>query len=230
MYTLVRAEIWTIARTDQGNAVLIRPIGSEIAVPIFIGQLETQSILIGFGDVTIPRPLTHDLMISLIQRLGAELLRIEITDLKDSTFYARLVFQSTLIDESEFTLDCRPSDALALAVRLKCPVYISEQVVQEAGVSVNLIVDAATASAEQDLQGFTDEQGEHPRPQDPGEEGIEDELAKDGMPLSTPQSAQAQSKEAQRRALKAELERAVAAEEYERAAKLRDLLASLGDE
>ena len=48
MYTLVRAEIWTIARTDQGNAVLIRPIGSEIAVPIFIGQLETQSILIGF--------------------------------------------------------------------------------------------------------------------------------------------------------------------------------------
>lgn len=227
MYTLVRAEIWTIARTDQGNAVLIRPIGSEIAVPIFIGQLETQSILIGFGDVTIPRPLTHDLMISLIKRLGAELLRIEITDLKEGTFYARLVLQSTLIDESEFTLDCRPSDALALAVRLKCPVYISEQVVQEAGVSVNLIVDAATA--EQDLQDFTDEQGENALSQRPSE-AIEDEFAKDGMPLSTPQSAQTQSKEAQRRALKAELERAVAAEEYERAAKLRDLLASLGED
>jgi len=227
MYTLVRAEIWTIARTDQGNAVLIRPIGSEIAVPIFIGQLETQSILIGFGDVTIPRPLTHDLMISLIKHLGAELLRIEITDLKEGTFYARLVLQSTLMNESEFTLDCRPSDALALAVRFKCPVYISEQVVQEAGVSVNLIVDAATASAEEDLKNFYDEQGEPNKA--PGE-GIEDEFRRDGMPLSPPQSAQVQSKEAQRRALKAELDKAVAAEEYERAAKLRDLLASLGDE
>lgn len=229
MYTLVRAEIWTIARTDQGNAVLIRPIGSEIAVPIFIGQLETQSILIGFGDVTIPRPLTHDLMISLIKHLGAALLRIEITDLKDSTFYARLVLQSTLIDESEFTLDCRPSDALALAVRLKCPVYISEQVVQEAGVSVNLIVDAATASAEQELHNFTDEQGESPKDQGVAE-SIEEEFLREGRPLSPPQSAQAQSKEAQRQALQAELERAVANEEYERAAKLRDLLASLGEE
>ncbi len=227
MYTLVRAEIWTIAQTNQGNAVLIRPIGSEIAVPIFIGQLETQSILIGFGDVTIPRPLTHDLMISVIKHLGAELLRIEITDLKDGTFYARLVIQSTLIDESEFTLDCRPSDALALAVRLKCPLYISEQVVQEAGVSVNLIVDAATASAEQDLKNFTDEQGEIDKTPN---EGIEDEFLREGMAMSPPQSAQAQSKEAQRRALKAELDKAVANEEYERAAKLRDLLASLGDD
>ncbi|HON13770.1 MAG TPA: bifunctional nuclease family protein [Treponema sp.] len=227
MYTLVRAEIWTIARTDQGNAVLIRPIGSEIAVPIFIGQLETQSILIGFGDVTIPRPLTHDLMISLIKHLGAELLRIEITDLKEGTFYARLVLQSTLVDENEFMLDCRPSDALALAVRLKCPVYISEQVVQEAGVSVNLIVDAATASAAEDLQNLADDQQEGNQSRN---EGIEDEFLRDGMPISPPQSAQAQSKEAQRRALQAELERAVANEEYERAAKLRDLLAALGED
>lgn len=227
MYTLVRAEIWTIARTDQGNAVLIRPIGSEIAVPIFIGQLETQSILIGFGDVTIPRPLTHDLMISLIKHLGAELLRIEITDLKEGTFYARLVLQSTLVEENEFTLDCRPSDALALAVRLKCPVYISEQVVQEAGVSVNLIVDAATASAAEDLQNLTDDQQEGNQSRN---EGIEDEFLREGMPISPPQSAQAQSKEAQRRALQAELEKAVANEEYERAAKLRDLLAALGED
>ena len=60
---LVEAEIWTIARTDQGNAVLVRPIGSESAVPIFIGQLEAQSILIGLGNVPMPRPLTHDLFL-----------------------------------------------------------------------------------------------------------------------------------------------------------------------
>jgi bifunctional DNase/RNase len=62
---LVEAEIWTIARTEQGNAVLIRPIGSESAVPIFMGQLEAQSILIGLGSVPMPRPLTHDLFIKI---------------------------------------------------------------------------------------------------------------------------------------------------------------------
>ncbi|GAB1483524.1 hypothetical protein MASR2M78_23400 [Treponema sp.] len=89
MSTLVKAEIWTIARTEQGNAVLIRPIGSEIAVPIFVGQLETQSILIGFGDIIMPRPLTHDLILSITHRLGAELLRIEINDLREGTFHAK---------------------------------------------------------------------------------------------------------------------------------------------
>ena len=79
---LVEAEIWTVARTDQGNAVLVRPLGAELAVPIFIGQLETQSILIGMGNVPMPRPLTHDLFLSLLKELEVELDRIEITSLK----------------------------------------------------------------------------------------------------------------------------------------------------
>ncbi len=195
MNTLVKAEIWTVARTEQGNAVLVRPIGSEIAVPIFVGQLETQSILIGFGDVAMPRPLTHDLLLDLIRRLGAELLRIEITDLKDGTFYARLVLLGS--EESggqEFTVDARPSDAIALAVRKKCPVYIAENIVDAAGVSVNLIVDAAAG------RGNEREETPPPGKRDRGTE---------------------------RRALEAELERAVAAEEYERAAAIRDLLAAM---
>jgi len=207
MNTLVKAEIWTIARTDQGNAVLIRPIGAEIAVPIFIGQLETQSILIGFGDVSIPRPLTHDLMLSLLDRLGAELLRIEINDLKDGTFYARLVLtEKNTPRNEEFTMDARPSDALALAVRKKCPVYIAENVVEAAGVAVNLIVDAATLDESSENQPM-DEQGER---------------AKQSEPRT--------SKNIQQEILQAELDRAVAAEEYERAAEIRDLLASLNNQ
>lgn len=207
MNTLVKAEIWTIARTDQGNAVLIRPIGAEIAVPIFIGQLETQSILIGFGDVTIPRPLTHDLMLSLLDRLCAELLRIEINDLKDGTFYARLVLKEKYSARNEeFTLDARPSDALALAVRKKCPVYIAENVVEAAGVAVNLIVDAATLDESTENQSV-DEQGESAKPSEPRT-----------------------SKNIQQEILHAELDRAVAAEEYERAAEIRDLLSSLNNQ
>ncbi|HCM25129.1 MAG TPA: hypothetical protein DIC34_01040 [Treponema sp.] len=191
MNTLVKAEIWTVARTEQGNAVLIRPLGADIAVPIFVGQLETQSILIGFGDVTMPRPLTHDLMLSLIKRLDADLLRVEINDLRDGTFFARLVIEW---NGSEFVVDSRPSDALALAVRRKCPVYIAESVVDAAGVAVNLIVDESIAASR--------EEGE------------------------TGERANADS-ENERVALTAELERAIAAEEYEKAAKIRDLLAAL---
>ncbi len=202
MNTLVKAEIWTIARTDQGNAVLVRPIGAEIAVPIFIGQLETQSILIGFGDVAGPRPLTHDLMLSVVRRMGSELLRIEINDLKDGTFFARLVLAGPeAAGGGEFVLDARPSDALALAVRTKCPVYIAEQVVDAAGVSVNLIMDAAA-------EGLGGGDAEKP------EEGV---AAADGS----------EERALRRRVLQAELEKAVAAEEYETAAKIRDQLAAL---
>ncbi|RKY79412.1 hypothetical protein DRQ07_06400, partial [candidate division KSB1 bacterium] len=73
---LVEAEIWTIARTDQGNAILIRPLESETAVPIFMGQLEAQSILIGMGNVPMPIPLTHDLFINLFSKIKLTILQI----------------------------------------------------------------------------------------------------------------------------------------------------------
>jgi uncharacterized protein len=139
MNTLVEAEIWTVARTDQGNAVLVRPKGADLAVPIFIGQLETQSILIGFGNVDTPRPLSHDLLISVLKGLEAEIDHIEINDLKEGTFYARVIVNK---NDKQFVFDSRPSDAIALAVRVKCPVFIAEFIVDEAGISVNLVSDA----------------------------------------------------------------------------------------
>lgn len=209
MGTFVKAEIWTIAKTDQGNAVLVRPIGSEIAVPIFIGQLETQSILIGFGDVPIPRPLTHDLMISLMHSMNISLARMEINDLKDGTYFARLIFERKgLPMDSEFTLDARPSDALALAVREKCPVYIAEQVVDAAGVSVNLIIEASVDT----LKEFSEE-----NPQTDFLSSKTDEV----------EETEKLGKELKRKELLRELERAVEAEEYETAARIRDLLADM---
>src|SRR5208283_451858 len=92
--TFVEAEVWTVAQTDQGNVVLVRPKGSDLAVPIFIGQLETQSILIGMGGVEVPRPLTHDLLLSMVSALSAEMARIEIHDLREGTFYARILLRS----------------------------------------------------------------------------------------------------------------------------------------
>lgn len=188
METMVPAEIWTIARTEQGNAVLIRPIGAEVAVPIFIGQLETQSILIGFGGVPMPRPLTHDLLLNLMHSFGAALLRVELNELRDGIFYARLILG---VKGTEVVVDARPSDSIALAVREKCPVFIAESVVDAAGISIDMIVETAAAN-EADKAATTE-----------------------------------QSATDRRAALSAELDKAVANEEYERAAAIRDLLKAL---
>jgi len=134
--TLIEAEIWTIARTDQGDAVLLRPIGAEIAVPIFIGPLETQALLLGMASVPQVRPLTHDLMVKLITTVNVEIDRIEISDFKEGTFFARIIL---IKDGVPFILDSRPSDALALAVRIHCRVYIAEYIIDELGIAVNLI-------------------------------------------------------------------------------------------
>jgi bifunctional DNase/RNase len=133
---LVEAEIWTVARTDKGNAVLVKPVGSDRAVPIFIGQLEAQSILFGLASVPVPRPMTHDLLISVLEKSNITVERVEITDLKDRTFYSRLVLKQGM---KNIVVDSRPSDSLGIASRIHCPVFIAESIVDEAGVAVNLI-------------------------------------------------------------------------------------------
>ncbi len=135
---LVEAEIWTVARTDKGNAVLVKPIGSERAVPIFIGQLEAQSILIGLGNVPMPRPLSHDLFITMMEKLNATIERVDITELRDGTFYARIVLKQGL---KKIVIDSRPSDALGITARIHSPLYIAEAIVEEAGIPINLITE-----------------------------------------------------------------------------------------
>src|SRR6056297_1563046 len=155
---LVEAEIWTVARTDKGNAVLVKPVGSDRAVPIFIGQLEAQSILFGLASVPVPRPMTHDLFISVLEKSNMSVERVEITDLKDRTFYSRLVIKQGL---KRIVVDSRPSDSLGIASRVHCPVYIAESIVDEAGVAVNLISeDEVQLQSDADIGGEQDPQGD----------------------------------------------------------------------
>ena len=133
---LVEAAIWTVAKTDHGNAVLIKPLGLEVTVPIFIGQLEAQAILICLGNVHMPRPLTHDLLRSVLTQLGCKLLRVEIISLTGGTFYAQLIVQK---GEETIIIDSRPSDSIALSVREKCPILIEESVIETAGIPVEAV-------------------------------------------------------------------------------------------
>jgi uncharacterized protein len=210
--TFVEAEIWTVAQTDHGNVVLVRPKGSDLAVPIFIGQLETQAILIGMGGVEVPRPLTHDLALSLLSALGAELERVEIHDLREGTFYARLIVKAG--ERDDLAIDSRPSDAIGMAVRALCPVFIAESVVEEAGISVNLVtgtqIEPDPTMADENLE-LQRELGQRLR--DPDSTG-------------TGQASRAAAVDEIKR-LRMELESSVAAEDYERAAAIRDRLREL---
>ncbi|MDR2629338.1 MAG: bifunctional nuclease family protein [Spirochaetaceae bacterium] len=195
MRKMREVEIWTIMKTDQGNAVLLRPLGSDISVPIFIGPLESQAILIGLGGLVFPRPLTHDLLLDIIHRVGLELIRAEVHDIKENTFLARLFFAGNQYPpDKPLILDSRPSDALALALRCKCPMFVSERVVIKAGVPTDIFINAP---------------GEDPA--FPPEAGFD-------------KKPEFFEKNRRRLALQTELEDAVANEEYERAAKIRDAL------
>jgi bifunctional DNase/RNase len=194
---LVPAEVWTVAKAEQGNAVLVRPLGLDVAVPIFIAPLEAQSILIGLGSVKMPRPLTHDLFITVLESLESSVNRVEITALKEGTYYAKLILDSS---GSEIAVDARPSDCLALAVRVKCPIYIDEAVVDEAGISVKMVEEKNRELRQEQPAAETAEETETPTVAEVAPLVQEDEMAN----------------------LRKRLQAAIEEENYEEAARLRD--------
>jgi len=147
---LVPAEVLTVASSDHGNAVLVKPKGADIAVPIFIGPAEADAIKIILLNYHIPRPLTHDLFISTLNHTNINVKRVEITDLIEGTFYGRLIVTKS---GKEISIDARPSDCIAIAVRVKCSIFIDEAVVDEAGITI-------TRVKEQNGQSFTLEKSE----------------------------------------------------------------------
>ncbi|MBL0953332.1 MAG: bifunctional nuclease family protein [Leptospira sp.] len=126
-------KISDISLTNVGFAVFLRPKDSEDkrVVPIFIGPLETHSITTVIDGTKPPRPMTHDLMLYMLTSLGATVQRITIEEIVDSTFYAKIQLRR---DEEIITLDARPSDSIALALRANAPIFIAKSVLDETGI------------------------------------------------------------------------------------------------
>ena len=172
------SEIWSILKTSHGNAVLLKPRNMEVAVPIFIGTLELQSVLIGKEGASLSRPHTHDLFLNMLSHVNLSVKKIVICDVIDDVFHARMVIVGgEYTKENPLILDSRPSDALAIAVRKKCPIYINPSVIEATGVPLAVFLN--------EMEENTDNKY---------------------------------------RSLKEQLELAVAEEEYEQAAEIRDLL------
>ena len=123
-----------VERQSGGTVLLLREIDAEDRVlPIFIGPNEARAIVLAANEVTPPRPYTHDLLMSVLESLDAELVRVDVTDLTDGTFIAEL---ELLRDGATQRVSCRPSDAIALATRNGAPIYVDPQVLDDAGVHV----------------------------------------------------------------------------------------------
>jgi len=117
--------------SDQA-VILLRDLTKTTLIPIWIRSLEATAIAIPLQGVAPPRPLTADLVVKVIKELGAEVVMAMITDIKDQVFHAVLVLTK---DGKEINIDCRPSDAIAVALRTEVPIYVEEKVIAEAGVS-----------------------------------------------------------------------------------------------
>lgn len=116
---------------SKAPVVLLRETDGILTVPIWVGATEAVAISSALEGVAPPRPLTHDLLTTLIEALGARLERVIVTHINDNVFYADLVLSTR---DGEITVSSRPSDAIALAVRVGAPVLAAREVVEEVGV------------------------------------------------------------------------------------------------
>ncbi|PWB81297.1 MAG: bifunctional nuclease family protein [Candidatus Methylomirabilota bacterium] len=124
-------EVLGIAPASGGDqtAVLLRSKGAKRELTLLVGPLEAQGIAVPLQQLKPPRPLTHDLILSLIATLRSHLGRVVITDFKDNIYYATLYIE---IDNKEMSIDSRPSDAIALALRANVPIYASNKALNNA--------------------------------------------------------------------------------------------------
>ena len=119
--------------SSRSYAVLLKEQNSEKVLPILVGSFEAQSIALALEVVETPRPLTHDLICEMIKKIDAKLVSVSIYKLNDGVFYAKLKIKGLKFGNKQ--IDSRPSDAISIALRLNAQIYVSPEVIKEAGVN-----------------------------------------------------------------------------------------------
>jgi bifunctional DNase/RNase len=144
-----------VSLMNYQRVVILKEKGTNRYLPIWIGPSEADAIAVKLQNVELSRPLTHDLLQSVISTLGASVDYIVVSGLKEDTFYARLALN---IDGVKLDIDSRPSDALALAVRVGAPIYAEESVLEKAGIILEEETGKSISEGkvdEQELQGLS---------------------------------------------------------------------------
>lgn len=131
--------------------IILKDVGSDTMLPIWVGAYEANAIALEIEKIAPQRPMTHDLLRNLIVQVGAKVERVVVTELRDNTFFAVIEMRST--EGAILTLDARPSDAIALALRADCPIYVEEDVIKASRNSISGEQDEGTEEEWPDVIG-----------------------------------------------------------------------------
>ncbi len=132
MIVSVRVERVTLDTSSNRFVVILRDDAYRRWLPIVVGPAEAQAIALQIEKVTPPRPMTHDLMKSLLDSIEVNIARVVVSDLQENTYYATIDIK---LNGSQHKVDARPSDAIALALRTRSPIFVDEEVMQKAAIS-----------------------------------------------------------------------------------------------
>ena len=156
-----------ISQMNYQRVVVLKELETGLFLLIWIGPTEAEAIAVKMQGMTVPRPLTHDLLVDLVKSVGGSIRHILVNDLQNETFYAKIVIR---IGDRTHEIDSRPSDAMAVAVRAEVPIYVADQVMEKAAIAMDQETGQPTAPGdsrraasaevtEEELQGlsaFTD--------------------------------------------------------------------------
>lgn len=143
-----------VSLMSQLRIVVLKDPISGRYLPIFIGPCEAEAIAVKLQGMNVERPLTHDLLKSVITELGGQVKHIVVNDLRNDTFFAQIVVE---MDGQSRAIDSRPSDAIALSVRLDVPIFVEESVMEQASIMPEEEVDGDLASTLRELDESDDE-------------------------------------------------------------------------
>ncbi|MBX7243706.1 MAG: bifunctional nuclease family protein [Bacteroidia bacterium] len=200
----IRLHIYSIASSEQGAAhyaIILEEEGGNRHLPIIIGAPEAQAIALELEKIKTTRPMTHDLISNILDHFDIQLKSVIITHLQEGTFFAKLLLSS---HDEEHEIDCRPSDGIALAVRSNAPIYTFEKIMSEAGIEK----ETSSSQDEKDLEDST-------------KPSRRTERKSAASPMKNPFEQLAELNE--------KLENALKNEDYELAAKIRDMINKLKD-
>ena len=216
---LIPVQIWRIYSvpdvTPPESLIVVLKGEEGRFVPISIGCPEGRYLVMAMQQVTFPRPLTHNLLHNLLEKVKGKVHQLVIHTLKDETFHAYLLIQT---QDEVFYLDCRPSDGMILTTLMGTPIYMSPEVMEEAGKQLSVL----NIEELEELSGSDGNAPEEETEEESAPEGPEPRAEADASPAS-----EQVEEPTELDALRAQLTRLVAEEAYEEAARLRDQISEL---
>ena len=134
--------------------VILKDVGSDTVLPIWVGVYEANAIALEIEKVPTPRPMTHDLIKNVLVGLESQVHKVVVTELRDDTFYAVIWVER---DGRSISIDSRPSDALALALRVDCPIFVDDEVLKSSKLAANMSDRVSSEELRKWLEGLNDE-------------------------------------------------------------------------